>query len=92
MRTVAAGEIGRFADLLRAVSPLERRSHAFALLIETDQLRPALDLHAQGVQPFDQQSLVGVLREDQREGERGQALSDTIAKAAVRPWRPGPRG
>ena len=78
MRTVAAGEIGRFADLLRAVGPLERRSHAVAVLIETDQLRPALHLHAQGLQPFDQHSLVGVLRKDQREGEGGQALSDTI--------------
>ena len=81
-RTVAAGEIGRFADFLRAVRSLEHRSHAVGVLIETDQLRPALHFHPQGLEPFDQQSLVGVLRKNQRKGERGQALSDILQRHA----------
>ncbi len=62
MGAVAAGQIGRFAGLLRTVRPLEHRSHAFGASIEPDQLRPTFHLYSQGVQPFDQQALVGVLR------------------------------
>jgi hypothetical protein len=44
-------------------------------LIETDQLSPALDSHPQGVQPVDQQALVGVLRVGQGIGEGAQSRS-----------------
>ena len=68
-----------------AVFSLQRRTHEFAIFLEMDQRGPALDLHPQGLQPVDQYSLVSVLRKDEREGERGQTLSDHDPKAAVRP-------
>ena len=50
------------------------------MLIETDQLRPALHVHPQGVQLLDQQSLVSVLRIDQNEGVRGQPLANPLER------------
>ena len=73
MRAVAAGEVGCFADLLRAVRTPEHRPHAVGALLEMDQLRPALDRHSQGRQAFDQQQLVNVLRVGQHVGEGAQS-------------------
>ena len=74
MRAIAAGEVGRVADLLRAVRALEDRSHLVGVLLETDQRRAALHVHPPGVEPFDEQALVGVLRVGQRIGKGAQAL------------------
>ena len=78
VRAVAAREIGRLAGLLRAVGPPERRPHAVALCDRNGPARCGAPLSPQRLQPFDQHSLVGVLREDEREGERGQAFSHAI--------------
>ena len=78
MRAVAACEIGCLADLLWALGVPERRAHAVPLLIETDELGTALHRHSQQIEPFDQHALVSVLREDKREGERGQLLAHAI--------------
>src|SRR5262249_48650794 len=61
MSTVAAGKMSRFANFFRTVRQSERSDYAFGTSIAADQLRPALDFDAQGTQPFDQQTLVGVL-------------------------------
>ena len=86
-RTVAASKIGRFAGFFCSVRPPEHRLDTVGVLIETDQLRLALHFDAQGVEPFDQQSLVGVLRENQCEG-KGVSPRRSFATARVRPWRP----
>ncbi len=54
MRSVAAREIGRFAGFLGAVRSFEYRAHTLGLLIEPDQLRPALHVDPQFGQPFNQ--------------------------------------
>ena len=73
---VAAGKERDVADLLRAVRAPKRRVEAVGILVEPGELRPPLDIDPQGVQAFDEQSLVGVLRKDQDGGKGGESLSE----------------
>ncbi|GAB3784108.1 hypothetical protein GCM10028797_12620 [Dyella agri] len=75
-RAVATGKIGRMAGCLRAIGQPERGAHAVMRLVKCEQLGLTLHRHSQCLQPFDQQSLVGVLRKDQPERKRAKALAD----------------
>jgi hypothetical protein len=74
MRAITAGEVGRVADLLRAVRALEDRAYLVGVLLETDQRRAALHVHPPGVEPCNEQPLVDVLRVGQRIGKGAHAL------------------
>ena len=74
MGSVAPGEIRRFARLLGPVRPPQAGPHALAVILEAEELGPALDLDPRLAQPVDQEPLVLVLREDHQVRERTQAL------------------
>lgn len=69
MCPVASGNVGGFAHILGSIRPLQTRKHTASRILEAQELRPSLDLHASLRQAIDQQTLVLVLGKDERVGK-----------------------
>jgi hypothetical protein len=80
MSAIAARQIGRLPDLLRAVGVPESSSHAVILFMTPDQLRGSVYLYAERAQLIDQQSFVGVLREIEHKGKRSHTFADVLER------------
>src|SRR5438270_6974157 len=65
-RPVTAGKVRSRARLYGSVAGSNLRDHAFICIFKAEELRFALDLDASSNQPLNQQTLVLVLRKDER--------------------------
>src|SRR6267143_4669451 len=91
MRAVTASDVGRLARLLRPVGVLQVRHHATGPLLESYQLGPALDFDADCGQSIDQETLVLVLRVDQRVRIRAQPLTHVAEGGTANSLSRGPK-
>ena len=81
-RTVAPRDVGCLANFFGAVRQPKRCPHTVALFREAEQLRAPLHLDAGGAQSFDQQTLMSVLRKDQREAVGTEPLANALERYA----------
>src|SRR5258708_37661185 len=73
MRTIASRYVGCLARLLGSIRTLQAREHMTTHILEVQELRSSPDLDAGLGQAIDQQTLVLVLRKDQRVREGAQS-------------------
>src|SRR4051812_10989640 len=75
MCPIAACDVVRRTRFFAAIIASEPADDAIALFMELDKFDRPLDVHAELLEPADEQSLVFILWKDDHVGERTQALA-----------------